>query len=66
VPAPADGYADAAADNERGLLIVSSVDAADFPAHPNGILSRYHSFDILFFADSISQNIEDRITIFLE
>jgi hypothetical protein len=58
------GMADAIVDQSRGLLIVTSVNETEYPVPLGGILSRYHGYDIWFFADTISQNIGDRIAAY--
>ncbi len=60
---PVSGSADAAVDKERGILVVSTVDERQFPARSD-VLSRFHSCDVLFFTDSIRQNVSDRIAAF--
>ncbi len=55
------GSADAIVDNTRGLLMVTSLDETRYAAALGDLLSRYHGYDIWFFADSITKNIEDRI-----
>ena len=60
----AEGEAAAVADNARGLLVVTSLDESEYPEVFGGLLSKYHSYDVWFFADSIRQNIADRIDAF--
>ena len=58
------GYAGAVVDNDCGLLLVTTFDEAEYEVPMGGLLSRYHGYDVWFFADSITQNIKDRITAF--
>ena len=58
------GTADATVDKTRGLLMVSTVDETAYESILGGLLSRYHNYDVWFFADSLTQNIKDRITAF--
>ena len=56
-------YAGATVHPSRGVLEVTDVDESMYPALlPN--LSKYHGSDILFFYESIQQNIKDRIEAF--
>lgn len=50
------------ADNSRGILLVSA-DETKFPA-TSSVVSKFHTSEILFFANSIKQNIKDRIAAF--
>ena len=60
------GFAGAVVDNSRGLLIVTGVDESGYDIPLGGLLSRYHGADNWFFADSITQNINDRIAAFIK
>ena len=56
-------YADAVVDNERRVLVTSSVPENEYTVE--GIpVGKYHRYDILFFYDSIKKNIADRIAAF--
>lgn len=58
-----EGSADAIVDKERGLLMVTSVDETQYISGLPTV-SKYHPCDIIFFYNSISQNIKDRIAAF--
>lgn len=60
---PIEGSADAAVDKERGVLAVTTVDESQYVSLSIKV-SKYHACDIAFFADSISQNVKDRISAF--
>lgn len=57
-------YADATVDKEHSVLIVTTVNEADYTASISNI-SKFHPFDIAFYYESIQQNINDRIESFL-
>lgn len=60
---PVKGNADATVDKERGILAVTTVDESQYMQMSEKV-SKYHPCDIMFFQDSIKQNIKDRITSF--
>jgi len=61
----AAGYADAVADGERGVLVCYDVDESKY-AQLAKTVSKYHDYDILFYFESIRQNVKDRIAAFIE
>ncbi len=61
---PVNGSADATVDKERGILVVTTVDEQQYPARSD-VLSRFHSCDVLFFTDSIRENVGGRIAAFI-
>ncbi|MDR0303407.1 MAG: DUF3089 domain-containing protein [Chitinispirillales bacterium] len=50
------------AEKEKGVLIIDA-DETKFPNTPPAV-SKFHTSEILFFADSIKRNIKDRIDAF--
>lgn len=60
---PVQGNADAIVDKARGLLSVTTVDESGYNSGLPTV-SKYHPCDIVFFYDSIKQNINDRIKAF--
>lgn len=61
---PVSGSADATVDKERGILVVTTVDEQQYPARSD-VVSRFHSCDVLFFTDSIRENVGGRIATFI-
>lgn len=60
---PVEGNADATVDKARSILTVTTVDESQYLTM-SAKVSKYHPCDVLFFADSIRQNIKDRIAAF--
>lgn len=58
-----EGSADATTDKTRGILLVTTVDESQYISSSTKV-SKYHTCDVVFFANSISQNIKDRIAAF--
>ena len=52
------------ADKVRGLLILTSPDEGGYSDSFPGFLSRFHLGDIIFYYESIKQNVKDRIDAF--
>ena len=58
-----EAYADAVVDNERKILVSSSVPESEYAVE--GVpVGKYHRYDMLFFYDSIKKNIADRVAAF--
>ena len=58
-----ENYAGATVHSSRGVLEITDIDESNYPVKlPN--LSKYHGSDILFFYESIQQNVKDRIEAF--
>ena len=58
------GAADAIVDQAHGVLLVTTLDETAYEDLFGGLLSRYHLYDVWFFADSLTQNLQDRIAAF--
>lgn len=59
-----EGLANALVDREHSVLVVTTVDEANFPVMTPTV-SRFHRWDVMFFYDSILQNMRDRAEAFL-
>ena len=58
-----ENYADARADKEHHVLVVTTVDEALYGSSvPN--IGMFHQYDITLFHDSVKQNVKDRIAAF--
>ena len=56
-------YADAEVDNVHKVLVTSTVPESAYETLPVPV-GKYHLFDILFFYDSIKENIAERVSVF--
>ena len=62
-PMPVEGNADATVDKERGILVITTVDETQYIPRSKKI-GKFHGCDVIFFMDSIRQNIQGRIAAF--